>query len=226
MAPDLVGNVKHVRLRMTADGREGELHPMYGLMANATFVEYAAALTWNIAGKRLTMLHYVEGDVAAFEAAIRDVDLQREYELEPVDDGAFYAYLHDDLTDEVLDLWALADRSGVVTVPPIEWHADGSVTVSLFGPSAAIQAAMEAVPDPMSVTVEEISGMRAIPQTAAAAVTERQREAVAAAIDVGYYDVPRTGSQEAVADRLECAPSTAAEHLRKAESTVLRALFG
>nr|WP_284011073.1 helix-turn-helix domain-containing protein [Halomicroarcula sp. YJ-61-S] len=37
--------------------------------------------------------------------------------------------------------------------------------------------------------------------------------------------MPRTATHEAVADALDCAPSTAAEHLRKAESRVLHALF-
>lgn len=218
--------MKHVRLRMTADGREGELHPMYGVMANAEFVEYAAALNWNVTGDELTILHFVEGDVAAFEAAIREIEFVREYELKPAGEGKFYAYLHDELTDAVLDLWAVADRRGVVTVPPIEWHPDGTVTVSVFGPGDEIQAAIDAVPAPVTVTVEEISGMQAMSGTVTSALTDRQREAVETAIEVGYYDVPRTGSQDDVADRLDCSPSTAAEHLRKAESTVLQSLFG
>lgn len=218
--------MKHVRLRLTADGREVELHPMYGVMTNADFVEYAAALNWNVTDAELSILHYVEGDVEAFEAAVQEIELVREYELKPTGDGTFYAYLHDDLTDAVLDLWAVGDRSGVVVVPPIEWHRDGTATISVFGPSEMIQSAIDAVPDAVSVTVEEISGLGAIPQAVASSVADRQREAVEAALDVGYYDVPRTGSQADVAERLDCAPSTAAEHLRKAESTVLRALFG
>ncbi|MFC6975764.1 helix-turn-helix domain-containing protein [Halomicroarcula sp. GCM10025709] len=56
-------------------------------------------------------------------------------------------------------------------------------------------------------------------------LSDRQREAVEAALSLGYYDIPRTATHEAVADALDCAPSTAAEHLRKAESRVLHALF-
>lgn len=108
----------------------------------------------------------------------------------------------------------------------VEYHPDGTVTFSMFGPGEMIQAAIDTVPNPVSVTVEEISGLQAMPQTVASALTDRQREAVEAAIEVGYYDVPRTGSQDDVATRLDCAPSTAAEHLRKIESKVLRSLFG
>ena len=55
-----------------------------------------------------------------------------------------------------------------------------------------------------------------------ASLTARQRAAVRAALDLGYYDVPREADHEAVADAIDCAPSTAAEHLRKAEATLLR----
>jgi len=41
------------------------------------------------------------------------------------------------------------------------------------------------------------------------------------AVDVGYYDVPRTGDTEAVAAALDCEPSTAGELLRKAEAAVV-----
>jgi hypothetical protein len=50
---------------------------------------------------------------------------------------------------------------------------------------------------------------------------DRQREAITAASEVGYYDVPRTGSVAEVADRLGCAKSTASNHLRKAEARLV-----
>lgn len=31
--------MKHVRLELTADGSESEIHPMYDLLANASFVD-------------------------------------------------------------------------------------------------------------------------------------------------------------------------------------------
>jgi predicted DNA binding protein len=47
------------------------------------------------------------------------------------------------------------------------------------------------------------------------------------AVELGYYGSPRAGTVEDVADELGCARSTAAEHLRKAEATVLsRAVSG
>ncbi|MFB6270785.1 MAG: helix-turn-helix domain-containing protein, partial [Halobacterium sp.] len=50
-----------------------------------------------------------------------------------------------------------------------------------------------------------------------------QREAVEAALELGYYDDPRAATQADVADRLDCAASTAGDHLRKAEAKLVRA---
>jgi predicted DNA binding protein len=54
-------------------------------------------------------------------------------------------------------------------------------------------------------------------------LSDRQREAVRAALDIGYYDQPRGATHEDVAAALDCAPSTASEHLRKAEAELVRA---
>jgi len=50
-------------------------------------------------------------------------------------------------------------------------------------------------------------------------LTDRQYEAVRAVVDAGYYEEPRSGSLADVAAELDCATGTAAELLRRAEST-------
>jgi hypothetical protein len=131
----------------------------------------------------------------------------------------------DATTPEIRELFETVTTGSLVTAPPIEYHPDGTVTFSVFGPADQIQSALDGVPDPVSVTVEEISGLGALPQTVPAVLSDRQRAAIQAAPSVGYYEVPRTATHEDVADRLGCAPSTAAEHLRKAETTVIETVF-
>jgi len=46
------------------------------------------------------------------------------------------------------------------------------------------------------------------------------------AVEPGYYAVPRRASLADVADTLGCAGSTASNHLRKAETRVMRRLVG
>ncbi|NHN47255.1 helix-turn-helix domain-containing protein [Halostella sp. JP-L12] len=217
--------MKRVRVRISAGGREGEIHPVYGVLANAPYVEYATAIQWNFTDEELGILHYVEGDPDRFEAALRSIPEVLAHEIECAGDRSFYAYVRDDTTPAVRKLWDVAARRSVVSVPPVEYRPDGSVTFSMVGPSEELQAGIDSVPDPVTVTVEEITGLGAMPRVAATGLTERQRAAVEAAIDEGYYEVPRTGSQRDVAERLDCAPSTAAEHLQKAEAALVRAAF-
>jgi predicted DNA binding protein len=52
-------------------------------------------------------------------------------------------------------------------------------------------------------------------------LTDKQAAALAAALDIGYFDTPRRASAEDLAAKLGVSPSTAVEHLRKAEKKVL-----
>lgn len=63
------------------------------------------------------------------------------------------------------------------------------------------------------------------PEVTGAMLTAHQREAVEAALALGYYDIPRESSQEDIAAAIDCAPSTAAEHLRKAEGKLVQSAF-
>ena len=217
--------MQHVRVAITAHGREGEIHPMYGLWTGAEFVERSRALQWNFTGDALGILHYAEGDADAFEAAVADIPEVVDYELEPAGEGAFYVYIRDATTDSLGDLFGPITSGGVVIVPPIDYRPDGTVELSVFGPDAEIQAGIEHIPDLIDVTVLQVGGLAGTEVAAESRLTDRQREAVETALELGYYDVPRTASHGAVAEELDCAPSTAAEHLRKAESAVLRSVF-
>lgn len=53
------------------------------------------------------------------------------------------------------------------------------------------------------------------------ALTERQREVVRTAYDLGYYEVPREASTDDVAAALGIDPSTVAEHLQRGERNLL-----
>jgi len=218
--------MKHVRVRVTAGGREDEIHPMYDVMVNAPYVERGTALQWNFTGDALGILHYIVGDIDAYREAAEETPEVIGYDLVPAGEGTFYAYIRDATTDALQEMFGPITHGGLVVVPPIVYHEDGTVTLSLFGPTDEMQTAIERVPDPVDVTVEEVGGLAGTRPAVNAQVTERQREAVTAALDLGYYEIPREAGHEDVAEAIDCAPSTAAEHLRKAESKVLRRVFG
>jgi len=114
---------------------------------------------------------------------------------------------------------------GLVVVPPIVSHEDGRVSMSAFGPADVIQRAIDAVPDPVEATVQAVGGLTGLPQATESYLSERQQAALEAALELGCYAVPREADQEAVAAALSCAPSTAAEHLRKGERKAIRSVL-
>jgi len=217
--------MQHVRVRVTAHGLEAEIHPMYDLWANAKYVERSRALQWNNTGDDLGILHYAEGDADAFEAAVAEIPAVLDYDLERVDDGSFYVYVRDATTASLREMFGSLLTGTVVIVPPIVYREDGWVSISLFGPDGELQTAVRGVPDPIDVEVVQVGGLDSAAPAAGTGLTDRQRTAVDVALELGYYDVPRTASHEDVADAMGCAPSTASEHLRKAESRVLRRVF-
>ena len=217
--------MKHVRLTLDAGGREAEIHPMYDVMANAPFVERATAMHWNYSGEELGIMHYVEGDAERFRAAAESFPEVIDIELTRAGAGEFYAYVLDATNESVREMFEAVDRSPAVVIPPIEYAADGTVSYSVFGPGDEIQAAIERLPDPVDVTVEEIGGLAAVPGVEAGLLSDRQRTAMEAALSLGYYEIPRRATHEDIADLLDCAPSTVDEHLRKAESRVLSSLM-
>nr|WP_244995667.1 helix-turn-helix domain-containing protein [Halomicroarcula pellucida] len=92
----------------------------------------------------------------------------------------------------------------------------------IVGPHQRLQAAVDATPSGVDTVIQQVGeydlGRPPIPP----ALPPRQRDALAVALDAGYYDVPRTANRDDVAARLDCAPSTASEHLQKAEAHLVR----
>lgn len=212
--------MKHVRLTIRAP--EGALHPVFDVLTRAAHVRSVTGLHWNFSGSRLGTLHYVEGDADAYVADMESIPSVLDVSIAPAGEGAFYAYHQCTVDGETAALWATLTEGTLLVVPPAEFGRDGAVTFSMFGEPAELQAAVDAVPEQIDVDIREVSGMAGAPRLAGAALSERQREAVAAALDLGYYEIPREAGHEAVADAIDCAPSTAAEHLRKAEAKLIR----
>lgn len=217
--------MKHARVRITAHGKERDIHPMYGVMTQASFVERATALQWNYTGDALGILHYVVGDADALETAMGDIPEVIGYDVARVDARSFYVYVRDTTTGPLQEMFAPVTSGGILVVPPVKYEPDGTVVFSMFGPDDELQEAVTSVPEPIDVTIEAVGGLADTAAAVEAGVTDRQREVVKTAVTRGYYDIPRTASQAEIAAELDCAPSTVAEHLRKVESRMMRTQF-
>jgi predicted DNA binding protein len=215
--------MRRVELTFYAPGCE--VHPTHTMLAERDYVDAAEMVHWNDAGEHMTHAFYVEGDHDAFAADLEATPEVQAYDFTPIGEGRFYAYVRAETTPVQRKLFDTYHASGVVVTSPLEHTGDGGVTFEVVGTAEALQALHGAEPEGIEVEVERVGGPASDPETVVSTLSERQREAVEAALAAGYYDVPRTATHEDVAAELDCAPSTASEHLRKAESKVLRALF-
>lgn len=198
---------------------------LFGLVADAPYVTETRLLAWNVAaGTRVTGLLDVRGEGERLAAALRAESPVRSVSSTRLD-AARYVLLIEvgveavGMLEEVL---GSLTRGALIVVKPVVYR-DGRVHVRLVGTAATVQAAVDGLPDLVDVDVRAVGDYHPDTGLARAALSERQRDALEAALDLGYYDRPRRATHEDVADRLDCAPSTASEHLQRAEAKLARA---
>jgi len=168
-------------------------------------------------------LSLVVGDIEAVREALAAVEAIRSFELSPVDDDTFYAYVAMDLRPEDAAWFgAMTDRR-VVVVPPIVFGPDGAIALTVLGDPDELRQVVADFPEEVAVEIDRVSDHRRLAGSLAGRLTMRQFEAIATARDLGYYEVPRETDLAAVADDLDCTQSTASALLRKAERALVDA---
>ncbi|MFC3959914.1 helix-turn-helix domain-containing protein [Halovivax cerinus] len=207
--------MKSLRIAITPDQ---ELVAAEGNMAVASSaVDRHLILGGAVLDGRETTISYVEGDPDAIESILDASTAVDEYDVTATDGGCFL-YCRQALTESALTLFDAFFQETIVVVPPYECRSDGSIHMTVVGAPSEVQAVLQEFPDDVGVEVLRVG------DTVGGAVTElsdRQREAVAAAWECGYYEVPRDDGIDAVADELDCAVSTASDLLRRAESRLV-----
>jgi O-6-methylguanine DNA methyltransferase len=120
------------------------------------------------------------------------------------------------------------ERAGGIVVPPLRWES-GLVSVEVLQTRPGLVARVQRS-FPVKVArkrpVAEHAGAREVLRDSLLlpSLTKKQAQALVAALDAGYYDLPRRVTTLDVARRLGVARSTFEEHLRRAEGQLVGAL--
>lgn len=214
------------RVRITVDPGDADLPLTFARATDSDeFAGAVSVVNWNVTSDSATFLLLVEGEIAGLEPLLRADDVVEEYEILPVGEESWYVFCTGQDTGPARQLWEQFKHGHLLTVPPVEWNADGTYTFAIVGTEADLQSAVGEVPEGVDVTVEAVGGTAVAADSVIDRLTVRQRETLDAAVELGYYDVPRTATVEDLAAELDCAPSTAGEHLQKAEATLVRGLL-
>lgn len=206
-------------LRLVVHHSEDTIDPMHAFVCESPAVERELFLEGRVHEGVETALTYVEGDPVAYEEALTEVDIV-DYDITPDDDDGFFCFLRQELDDAGQELFDAFEQETLVIASPIEFRADRTMRLTVVGHPADLQAMLDGLPDGAAVDVRSIGEYAS---AVGSAVTDRQREALAAAWDVGFYEVPRDGGIEDVAVELDAAVSTASTLLRRAESRLVAA---
>jgi hypothetical protein len=98
---------------------------------------------------------------------------------------------------------------------------DHGATISLAGSQDDISETIQAYQQAgASTDLRRLGGYESRDRPADE-LTDRQREVIETAWEMGYYEVPRGVSSEEIADELDLDPSTVTEHLQRAERNLL-----
>lgn len=214
--------MKALALRLVPS--EDVTHPMHKFITKHS--EYGATqlLQWNPKVDDPTIfLFHINGPQEPFLSELADAETAEVTEPSPATNtDGFYLYVQEEADGNDIEIMSAFAEGNIVVVPPLVYDIDGSIRVTVVGVASAVQRMVDRMPDSIDVSVRHIwnGANRAV--HSGTGITDRQQEVIIAAVETGYYQIPREATVADVAARLGCAPSTAAEHLRKAESTLMR----
>lgn len=204
----------HVRVRHSPE----TIDPMHRFVCESPAVDREVLLEGKRDGDVRTLLFYVEGEAAAYEAVLGDRADVLEYDVTSDGPDAFFLYVRARNDDTDHDLLAAFEQETVVVAGPVVFHPDRTMELTIVGHSADLQAVVESLPGGMDLDVTRVGEYAGRDERG---LTDQQREALLSAWRVGYYEVPRDAGVQAVADEMDRAVSTASDLLRRAESTLV-----
>ena len=140
------------------------------------------------------------------------------------DDAGFFAYTRyaaDDLTRMLME--GRRESSYLIDMP-VEYTDDGGLRVTYIGTEAAFADVLSEQPAGVSIEIERTGPYTPGPRHVVSRLTERQREVLREAVDLGYYREPREATHEEIATATGLAETTVGEHLRKIEASVFSSL--
>jgi predicted DNA binding protein len=216
--------MRYVKVFMSPE--DGDLHPAAENLADNPKVTRQAIQHLNLLndGTAVT-LSRLRGDRAELERILSETEDIIRWDVSEAGDD-LQAYIHFVPNATTLALMELTREHELVLDTPIEYNSDGSIRVSVIGQDDVVQKAIDHVPDNVRLELEQLSDYDPELRELSSLLTERQREILDAAVEVGYYQVPREATHEDIAALVGISTTTVGEHLRKIEARLLSEIAG
>ena len=213
------GHVRHFTLSLRPG--EGLVHPVDDALAAAPAIGRESLSHIQSHGGTSALCYRLQGDETSLASVLDErpdvlvSDHIRDHE------GAFGLYLR---VEGCLDTFERCFfEQGLLVDPPVTFPGHG-LRLSVIGTPAMVKHAMERLPDGTACSVERLGAANADRQLLAT-LTDRQREVIETAFELGYYEIPRQTTHADIAATLDLSGSTVDEHLRKAEARLMEQLL-
>jgi predicted DNA binding protein len=204
--------------------KERYLHPATAAIAADSGVSREAVHHFNVLedGTAVVLMEF-SGAVERLDELVGDDPDVLSYDPSVSEQGAF-VYSRVTADEELQRLYSVPQRRELVLDTPMRYTDRGALEVRAIGNQRAIREAIEDVPD--GLTLKFISTGEYDPDQPESddQLTERQREILRTAVEMGYYEEPRRTNYQELAEELDLSSGTVGEHLRKIESAVLKRL--
>lgn len=214
--------MRYVRTVITP--RDGALHPVDEALAADPDV--SRELLHNISllddGTAITLFR-LSGDVGRVREIAEDSEEVLDHQVSTGEDHVT-VYAHIVPTDTIVDLLSLFREYELILNMPLEYTGEQSLRARIVGEEAVLREVIPEVPAEIGLNLERIGDYVPEEERLFSMLTDRQRETLQAALDVGYYRVPREATHQDVADYLNRSDGTVGEHLRKIEAQVMAAI--
>jgi len=171
----------------------------------------------------LVFLRAIGGDPSAYRSVLEASESVHSYCLSEGERPHVFAHIEPNHAGRRLLEWK--DRFPLVIQSPIEFVED-SIVVTLVGEVEVFTDATASLPLDVEYTILETGPYCPGDATVFHGLTERQREILSTALDLGYYENPREATQADLARALSVSPGTVGDHLRKIEATVFKKFLG
>lgn len=169
-------------------------------------------------GGTVAMLTEIRGDLDRYEEIMADSPEVHQYAVSG--DGSGYCYSHVELTSLTERLMERTETGEFVVEYPIEVTDDGGHRVTMVGREEDFASARSDFPDGVDVELVSMGPYHPDAERVFSGLTDRQREVLETAIELGYYENPREATHDDIAERVGVEPGTVGKHLRNVESRV------
>jgi predicted DNA binding protein len=217
-------HVRYVRLALRP--ARGLIHPVDDALAAASDVTRETLRYDGAHQNRTGVLFYqLRGNPAVLSEIFADRSDIIRYDTIDVLDGVFQLYLRIRFDESSGTLEECLFDRGLVIDPPVVFTSHNGLHMTVIGTAEMVQQAMECFPSEIACSVERVGQYAGGDQLLLSPLTDRQREVLETAFEMGYYEVPRRTTHQDIAAALDLSGSTVDEHLQKAECRLMEQIL-